>query len=125
MMDIGDLMDRPVRKLSGGNQRRIEIARALMSQPKLLLLDEPSAGLDATARLALVKNLRGIVQAQGMSILWATHLVDEVAEADRIVLLIRGKITNEGPPEALIAASGAADLTGAYVALTGVRPPAA
>ena len=125
MMDIRDLMDRPVRKLSGDNQRRIEIARALLSQPKLLLLDEPSAGLDATARLALVKNLRGIVKAQGMSILWATHLVDEVAEAGRIVLLMRGKITNEGPPDALITLSGAADLTGAYVALTWVRPPAA
>ena len=60
-----------------------------------------------------------------MSILWATHLVDEVAEADRIVLLMRGKITNEGTPAALIAQSGAADLTGAYVALTGVRPSAA
>ena len=124
MMDIRDLMDHPVRRLSGGNQRRIEIARALLSQPKLLLLDEPSAGLDATARLALVKNLRGIVKAPGMSILWATHLVDEVAEADRIVLLMRGKIINEGPPDALITQSGAADLTGAYVALTGVRSSA-
>jgi ABC-2 type transport system ATP-binding protein len=75
--------------------------------------------------LDLVQNLRGIVKSQGMSILWATHLVDEVAEADRIVLLMRGKITNEGTPAALIAQSGAADLTGAYVALTGVRPSAA
>lgn len=122
MMDIRDMMDRPVRKLSGGNQRRIEIARALLSQPRLLLLDEPSAGLDATARMALVRNLRGIVQTQGMSILWATHLVDEVAEADRIVLLVRGKIANEGTPAELIALSGAADLTGAYVALTGAPP---
>ena len=121
MMDIGDLMDRPVRKLSGGNQRRIEIARALLSQPKLLLLDEPSAGLDATARLSLVRNLRNIVATQGMSILWATHLVEEVAEADRIVLLMRGRVTSEGTPDALIAQSGASDLTGAYVALTGVQ----
>lgn len=119
LMDISDLMDRQVRKLSGGNQRRVEIARALLSQPKLLLLDEPSAGLDATARLALVRNLRDIVSTRGMSILWATHLVDEVAEADRIVLLMRGRITSEGSPEALIAQSGAEDLTGAYVALTG------
>lgn len=121
LMDIGDLMDRQVRKLSGGNQRRVEIARALLSQPRLLLLDEPSAGLDATARLALVRNLRNIVATRGMSILWATHLVDEVAEADRIVLLMRGKVTCEGTPEALIAQSGAGDLTGAYVALTGVQ----
>lgn len=121
LMDIGDLMDRQVRKLSGGNQRRVEIARALLSQPKLLLLDEPSAGLDATARLALVRNLRELVSTRGMSILWATHLVDEVAEADRIVLLIRGKITSDGTPDDLIAQSGAEDLTGAYVALTGTK----
>ncbi len=123
LMDIGDMMDRQVRKLSGGNQRRVEIARALLSKPRLLLLDEPSAGLDATARLALVHNLRNIVETQGMSILWATHLVDEVAEADRIVLLMRGKVSCEGTPEALIALSGAKDLTGAYVALTGVQAP--
>ncbi len=123
MMDIRDLLDRTVRKLSGGNQRRIEIARALLSQPKLLLLDEPSAGLDATARLALVANLRGVVATKGMSILWATHLVDEVADADRIVLLIRGKVSCEGTPDEVIAQSGASDLTGAYVALTGVRAP--
>lgn len=76
LMDIGDLMDRQVRKLSGGNQRRVEIERALLSQPRLLLLDEPSAGLDATARLALVRILRNIVATRGMSILWATHLVE-------------------------------------------------
>lgn len=119
LMDIGDLMDRQVRKLSGGNQRRVEIARALLSKPRLLLLDEPSAGLDATARLALVRNLRNIVETRGMSILWATHLVDEVAEADRIVLLMQGRVTCEGTPDALIAQSGAEDLTGAYVVLTG------
>lgn len=119
LMDIGDLMERQVRKLSGGNQRRVEIARALLSQPKLLLLDEPSVGLDATARLALVKNLREIVAQRGMSILWATHLVDEVADADRIVLLVKGRVTCEGTPDALIAQSGAEDLIGAYVALTG------
>jgi len=121
LLDISDLLDRQVRKLSGGNQRRVEIARALMSEPRLLLLDEPSAGLDATARLALVANLRAIVAKRGMSILWATHLVDEVEKADRIVLLMKGKVALEGRPEDLVAASGARDLTGAYVALTGAK----
>lgn len=125
LLDIADLLDRQVRKLSGGNQRRVEIARALMSEPRLLLLDEPSAGLDATARLGLVANLRSIVAGRGMSILWATHLVDEVEKADRIVLLIRGKVARQGLPEELIAASGARDLTGAYVALTGAKVEAA
>ncbi len=125
LLDIADLLDRQVRKLSGGNQRRVEIARALMSEPRLLLLDEPSAGLDATARLALVANLRAIVAGRGMSILWATHLVDEVEKADRIVLLMRGKVARQGRPEELIAASGAEDLTGAYVALTGAKAEAA
>jgi ABC-2 type transport system ATP-binding protein len=123
LMDIGDLMERQVRKLSVGDQRRVEIARALLSQPKLLLLDEPSAGLDATARLALVRNLRDIVATRGMSILWATYLVDEVAEADRIVLLMRGKIACDGTPQSLIELSGASNLTEAYLALTGTKAP--
>lgn len=125
LLDITELLDRQVRKLSGGNQRRVEIARALMSEPRLLLLDEPSAGLDATARLDLVSNLRAIVAGRGMSILWATHLVDEVEKADRIVLLMRGKVALQGRPEELIATSGAEDLTGAYVALTGAKAEAA
>jgi sulfate transport system ATP-binding protein len=125
LIQLPDIGARYPSQLSGGQRQRVALARALAIEPRMLLLDEPSAGLDATARLDLVQNLRGIVKSQGMSILWATHLVDEVAEADRIVLLMRGKITNEGTPAALIAQSGAADLTGAYVALTGVRPSAA
>lgn len=124
LLDISDLLERQVRQLSGGNQRRVEIARALLSQPRLLLLDEPSAGLDATARLALVANMRALVAERSMSILWATHLVDEVERADRIVLLMRGRVARQGTPAELIAASGAEDLTAAYVALTGAKADA-
>ena len=123
MMDIEPLLDKPVRSLSGGNQRRAEIARALLPQPKVLLLDEPTTGLDANARRNLVAHVRGIVATTGLAVLWATHLVDEVADADRIALLIRGEVKAVMPPAALIAHAGAADLTEAYFNLTDMKRP--
>lgn len=121
LMDIEPLLDKPVRSLSGGNQRRAEIARALLPQPKVLLLDEPTTGLDANARRNLVAHVRGIVATTGLAVLWATHLVDEVADADRIALLIRGEIKAVMPPAALIAHAGATDLTEAYFNLTDTK----
>lgn len=122
MMDIEPLLDKPVRSLSGGNQRRAEIARALLPQPKVLLLDEPTTGLDATARRNLVAHVRGIVATTGLAVLWATHLVDEVAHADRIALLVRGEVKAVLPPADLIALTGASDLTGAYFDMTDTKP---
>ncbi|MDR0808855.1 MAG: ATP-binding cassette domain-containing protein [Gemmobacter sp.] len=124
LMDITPLLDKQVRKLSGGNQRRAEIARALLSEPRVLLLDEPSTGLDAAARRNLTANIRRIVAATGLSVLWATHLVEEVAAADRIVLLIQGEVRTQGTPAELMARTGTADLTDAYIALTGAVSPA-
>jgi ABC-2 type transport system ATP-binding protein len=107
--------------MSGGNQRRAEIARALLCEPNILLLDEPTTGLDATARRNLVAHVRRIVSSTGLSVLWATHLVEEVADADRIALLIAGEIKAAGTPADLIAQSGTKDLTEAYIALTGPK----
>ncbi len=119
IMDIEELLDKTVRTLSGGNQRRVEIARALLSEPKLLLLDEPSVGLDAAARRKLVAHMRAVGAREGTAILWATHLVDEVEAADRIVVLRQGQVIAEGTPAQLTAESGQRDLTSAYIALTG------
>lgn len=121
LMDIEPLLDKPVRSLSGGNQRRAEIARALLPEPKVLLLDEPTTGLDATARRNLVAHVRWIVATTGLAVLWATHLVEEVEGADRIALLIRGEIKADLPPAALIALAEATNLTDAYIALTGPK----
>jgi ABC-2 type transport system ATP-binding protein len=123
LMDIEPLLDKPVRSLSGGNQRRAEIARALLPEPKVLLLDEPTTGLDATARRNLVAHVRRIVTTTGLSVLWATHLVAEVADADRIALLIRGEVKVVLTPAALIAQAQASDLTEAYIALTEPKRP--
>jgi ABC-2 type transport system ATP-binding protein len=122
LLDVTPLLDKPVRALSGGNQRRVEIARALLNRPELLLMDEPSVGLDAATRQGLVAHMQRVCRAHGTSILWATHLVDEVEAADRVVVIGGGTIVRTGTPATLIAETGAADLTGAYVALTGKAP---
>ena len=119
LLEIADLIKKPVRTLSGGNQRRVEIARALLNHPDLLLMDEPSVGLDATTRRMLVAHMQVVRQKRGTSIIWATHLVEEVAHADRIVLIRSGEIIRQGTPAELNAAAGTADLTEAYITLSG------
>jgi ABC-2 type transport system ATP-binding protein len=114
---------RPVRAMSGGQQRRVEIARALLNHPELLLMDEPSAGLDAAARRGLVAHIRDLARAQDVAVLWATHLVDELDAADHVIVLMEGRVAAQGPPGRVAAAAGGASLTDAYVALTGQDAP--
>ncbi|HEV7718321.1 MAG TPA: ATP-binding cassette domain-containing protein [Arsenicitalea sp.] len=118
LLEIADLVKKPVRTLSGGNQRRVEIARALLNHPNLLLMDEPSVGLDATTRRMLVQHMQVVRERNATSILWATHIVEEVEKADRIVLIAAGQIVHVGTPAEIMAAAGASDLTEAYITLT-------
>lgn len=119
---LTDMRKRLVRTMSGGEQRRVEVARALINRPELLLMDEPSAGLDTQSRRLLVDHMRQLATDTGTTILWATHLVDELDLADQIVLLMGGKVMSDGTISDLLKQSGAADLTEAYVAVTGVSP---
>lgn len=84
-----------VAKLNGGHRRRMEIARALLHQPEVLLLDEPTVGLDAAARVAITRHVHDLA-AEGLTVLWATHLVDEVWPKDRLVILHRGRVLADG-----------------------------
>ncbi len=88
-------------KLSGGLKRRVELAKALLHQPALLILDEPSTGLDPGARIDLWKYLKKLREETGMTILVTTHLMDEVEHCDRVAILNHGEIVSLGKPEEL------------------------
>jgi ABC-2 type transport system ATP-binding protein len=85
-----------VRDLNGGHRRRVEIARALLHQPRLLLLDEASAGLDPGSRLALNQHVRQLCCDEGLAVLWTTHLLDEVQASDQLLILNRGHLVAQG-----------------------------
>jgi ABC-2 type transport system ATP-binding protein len=106
-------------QLSGGNRRRVELARALLHEPRLLLMDEPTVGLDPASRADLLKQLLILRRERQVAILWATHLCDEVPDADRVIVLHRGKVLTDTTPASLIATSGAASIEDAFLAMTG------
>jgi ABC-2 type transport system ATP-binding protein len=91
-----------VRRLSGGQRRRIEIARALLHRPRLLLLDEPTVGLDIASRQFMLDHVRGLCREQDIAALWATHLIDEVGEGARVVVLHKGEVLADGAATQLL-----------------------
>lgn len=111
--------DMSCRKLSGGNRRKVELARALLHQPLLLLMDEPTVGLDPASRRSLIDYVHGLCAAREIGVLWATHLVDEAENADRVLVLHKGQLLRAGTPAELVQATGTASLTDAFFSLTG------
>jgi len=110
------------RKLSGGNRRKVELARALLHAPRLLLMDEATVGLDPRSRRALLDYVHDLCRERGLGVLWATHLVDEAEEADRVLVLHRGQLMTEGTPAQLVADIGEPSLADAFLNITGVSP---
>lgn len=121
-LELEDRAGEPCRSLSGGNRRKIELARALSHDPKILLMDEATVGLDPASRTSLVKYVHELCAARGMGVLWATHLVDEAETADRVLVLHQGRLLAEGAPSKLLAESKAGTLAEAFLKMTGVRP---
>jgi ABC-2 type transport system ATP-binding protein len=121
-IDLADRMRDQVRKLSGGQMRRVEIARALLHQPRVLVLDEPTVGLDVASKSAILRQVRSLVRERGVAVLWATHLLDEVMPGDAVVVLHRGRVLASGDVADVVAAAGTADMRGAFIALTGGTP---
>jgi ABC-2 type transport system ATP-binding protein len=118
---LTDRMRERARTLSGGQRRRVEIARALIHQPRLLLLDEPTVGLDVASRQFLLDHVRMLAREEGLAVLWATHLIDEVDADARVIVLHQGRILAEGPVPEVIRGANAASMREAFDNLTGER----
>ncbi|CAM3053240.1 ABC-2 type transport system ATP-binding protein [Paracoccus aminovorans] len=111
---LSDRLDSKVSALSGGQQRRAEIARALIHRPEILLLDEPTVGLDVKSRAEVVALTRALTRG-GVSALWATHILDEIRPEDGLVILHQGQVLAHGNAGDI----GGEDLTAAFLRLTG------
>jgi ABC-2 type transport system ATP-binding protein len=109
-----------VRSLSGGEMRRVEIARALLHRPRLLLLDEPTVGLDIEARADLLAHVRGLVASDAVGVLWATHLIDEIDPGDDVVVLHKGRVLDQGKVADVVFHAGARDIGEAFRKLAGL-----
>jgi ABC-2 type transport system ATP-binding protein len=115
---LADHAKRKVRGFSGGEARRVEIARALLHNPHLLLCDEATVGLDIRSRADIMADVRGLVRERSLTVLWATHLIDEVQPDDLTIILHRGKVLNQGPAREIIASAGATSLNDAFRRIT-------
>ena len=115
LLEFENLLKRSVGKLSGGQRRRIDIARALLHKPKILILDEPTTGLDPQTRAILWRVIGDLRKNEGMTVFLTTHYMEEAADADYVVILDSGKIAAEGTPLEL-----KNTYTGDFIALYGV-----
>ncbi|MCY7370169.1 MAG: ATP-binding cassette domain-containing protein [Polaromonas sp.] len=116
-----DVADTATRSLSGGNRRKVELLRALVHEPRLLLMDEATVGLDPASRTQLLDEVLQLVGNRGLGVLWATHLVSEAERAHRILVLDKGRLRFDGNAAQLCSEQKQASLEAAFLQLTGAR----
>lgn len=117
-LKLSDRFNDRARALSGGQRRRIELARALLHRPQFLIMDEPTVGLDPSSRRDLLSYVLQLKRERQMAILWASHLVDEAEQADRVIILHKGQILTAGEPETLVQQTDSNNLHDAFVSMT-------
>lgn len=110
------------RTLSGGNRRKVELARALLTQPAVLLMDEATVGLDPNARASLLNYVSELSQTQNTCVLWATHLIDEAERANEILILHQGVLLNKSTPASLMASTTTNTVLEAFFKVSGQTP---
>jgi ABC-2 type transport system ATP-binding protein len=122
LIDMEDVADRPVTTYSGGQRRRVALGAALLAEPPLLILDEPTVGLDPRLRHRIWTQFKAWAAA-GTTLLVSTHVMDEAAHTDRLAFIVEGRIVAEGTPEAMLAQTGTTSLEEAVLALTTAGEP--
>jgi ABC-2 type transport system ATP-binding protein len=119
-MGLSAELDRPVRELSGGTRRKVELVRALLHRPGLLLMDEATVGLDPKSRKDILNAVYQDVRQRGSAVLWATHWVEEAVDADKLLLLHQGKLIAEGSPSEVTLALGCTTLEQGFIDRTAI-----
>lgn len=123
-LDMAERVNEKVRLLNGGHRRRVEIARSILHDPSLLLLDEPTVGLDSPTRRAIVSHIHDLAREKNIAVLWATHLFDEVEPTDNLLVLHQGRIIKAGNAGEIASSHGDGDLGRAFENLTGAKAEA-
>jgi ABC-2 type transport system ATP-binding protein len=113
-----ELAQAPIRTISGGNRRRVELARALLHSPRVLIMDEATVGLDPVSRRDILRHILELRGRAGVAVLWATHLIDEAGVADRVLVLHKGGLVFGDSAKALAARHSGNDLNEAFLQLT-------
>ena len=120
-IDLNDKLKSKVRSLSGGQRRRVEIARSLLHRPKLLLLDEPTVGLDIGSRQMILKHVKALCKKGDLAVLWATHLIDEIDKGEKVVIIHNGRILESGDVSKVIKKTKQKNIREAFNKLVGIK----
>ncbi len=120
-IDLAGKLKNKVRSLSGGQRRRVEIARSLIHKPKLLLLDEPTVGLDIGSRQMILKHVKSLCKKGELAVLWATHLIDEIDKGEKVVIIDKGKILESGDVLKIVKKTKQKNIRDAFNKLVGIK----
>ena len=117
---LEDKIKSKVRALSGGQRRRVEIARSLIHRPKLLLLDEPTVGLDIGSRQMILKHVKSLCKKNNLAVLWATHLIDEIDKGEKVIIIDKGKVLESGDVSMIVRKTKKKNIRDAFNKLVGI-----
>ena len=109
-----------VRSLSGGQRRRVEIARSLLHKPKLLLLDEPTVGLDIGSRQLILKHVKTLCKKNNLAVLWATHLIDEIDKGEKVIIIHKGQVIESGDVSKIVKKTKTKNIRDGFNKLVGI-----
>lgn len=119
-INLDEKIKSKVRSLSGGQRRRVEIARSLLHRPRLLLLDEPTVGLDIGSRQMILKHVKNLCKKNNLAVLWATHLIDEIDKGEKVIIIHKGKVLESGDVSKIVKKTKTKNIQDAFNKLVGI-----